>query len=59
MLFGVTPYYVILAEALLAMTLPLLAYRAITARPGPVVALGLVQALWIYVAGRIAYALLG
>lgn len=59
MLFGVTPYYVILAEALLSMSLPLLAYRAITARPGQVVALGLVQALWIYVAGRIAYALVG
>lgn len=59
LLFGVTPYYVILAEALLSMSLPLLAYKAISARPGQVVVLGLVQSLWIYVAGRIAYALLG
>jgi hypothetical protein len=59
LLLGVTPYYVILAEMLLSMSLPLLAYLAIGARPGKVVALGLVQALWIYVAGRIAYALVG
>lgn len=59
LLFGVTPYYVILAEALLAMSLPLLAYAAITARPGKIVVLGLLQSLWIYVAGRIAFALVG
>ncbi len=59
LLLGVTPYYVILAEALLAMTLPLLAYRAMSARAGQVVVLGLLQALWIYIAGRIAYALVG
>ncbi len=59
LLFGVTPYYVILAEALLSMSLPLLCYRVISARPGEVVLLGLLQSLWIYVAGRIAYALLG
>ncbi len=59
MLFGVTPYYVILAEALLSLTLPVLAYRAISARPAQVIVLGLVQSLWIYLAGRIAYALVG
>lgn len=59
LLFGVTPYYVILAEALLSMSLPLLAFMAISAKPGQVVVLGLVQSLWIYIAGRIAYALVG
>ncbi len=59
LLFGVTPYYVILAEALLSMSLPLLAYKAISAQSGQVVVLGLVQSLWIYIAGRIAYALVG
>jgi hypothetical protein len=59
LLLGVTPYYVILAEALLSMSLPLLCYQVISARPGKIVLLGLVQSLWIYIAGRIAYALLG
>jgi hypothetical protein len=59
LLLGVTPHYVILAEALLSLTLPLFACWVISAKLGKIVALGLAQALWIYVAGRIAYALVG
>lgn len=59
-LFGVVPHYVILAEALLAFVIPLLLLRlSARSRWSTVVGLGLAQALCIYIAGRIAHALVG
>lgn len=60
MLFGATPYYVILAETLLSLALPLLV-ASISARTSArtLVALAALEAAWIYVAGRISYGLVG
>ncbi|MBL8975537.1 MAG: hypothetical protein JNK56_33360 [Myxococcales bacterium] len=59
-LFGVVPHYVILAEALLAFVIPLLLLRlSPRTRWSAVVGLGAAQACFIYLAGRIAHALVG
>ncbi len=59
-LFGVVPHYVILAEALLAFVIPLLLLRlSPRTRWSTVVGLGAAQAFFIYLAGRIAHALVG
>jgi len=60
MLFGVTPYYVILAEALICVALPLLVLKISSrTRASTLTWLAAAQALWIYVAGSIAFALVG
>ncbi len=59
MLFGVTPYYVIVAEALTVATLPLLATLDTRAEWRQVLLYGALQALWLNIAGRIAFALVG
>jgi hypothetical protein len=59
LLFDATPPYVILAEAMLSLTLPLFAFWVMSSRPGRIVLLAAVQSAWIYVAGRIAYGLVG
>lgn len=60
MLFGVTPYYVIMAEALLSLAVPLLVLPISERTRTPViVALAVVESLWIYGAGRISFALIG
>lgn len=59
MILGAVPHYVILAEAMLGMVMPLLLLRVSTTPWRGVIGLGALQALAIYVAGRIAYALVG
>lgn len=60
MLFGVTPYYVILAEALLSLALPLLVAGISERTPvGSLMVRAAIQSIWIYAAGRIAFALVG
>ncbi len=60
MLFGVTPYYVILAESLLTLALPLVVLPlSERTRAGLLIALAAVESLWIFVAGWIAFALVG
>ena len=59
MVLGAVPHYVILAEAMLGMVIPLLLLRAAETSWRGVVGLGALQALAIYVAGRIAFALVG
>lgn len=60
MILGAVPVYVILAEALLGLVIPLLLLRVTATTPWRRVALlGALQALAIYIAGRIAYALVG
>jgi len=60
MLFSVTPYYVILAEVLISAALPLLVLKISRRTPvSTLIWLAAAQALWIYVAGRISFSLLG
>lgn len=59
LLFGTTPHYVIVAEAMLSLTLPIFAFWAMSSGTGRIVLLAALQSAWIYVAGRIAYALVG
>jgi uncharacterized membrane protein YuzA (DUF378 family) len=60
MLLGVTPYYVILAESLLSLALPLVvAPISERTRVGLLIALAAAESLWIFVAGWIAFSLVG
>jgi len=59
MILGAVPHYVILAEAMLGMVIPLLLLRVASTSWRGILALGVVQSLAIYIAGRIAYALVG
>jgi hypothetical protein len=60
MLFGVTPYYVILAESLLTLALPLVVLPiSERSRAGLILALAALESLWIYGAGRLSFALVG
>ncbi|HEX8823444.1 MAG TPA: hypothetical protein VF794_26190 [Archangium sp.] len=59
MLFGVTPYYVILAEVLLSLALPLVVSHVAQARGPKVVALGVAQSVWLLLTGVFASWLVG
>ncbi|MBL9103004.1 MAG: hypothetical protein JNL82_18815 [Myxococcales bacterium] len=59
MVLGAVPHYVILAEAMLGMVIPLLLLRAAETSWRGVIVLGALQAAAIYVAGRVAFALVG
>jgi hypothetical protein len=59
MVLGAVPHYVIFAEAMLGLVIPLLLLRVASTSWRGVVGLGALQALAIYVAGRIAFALVG
>lgn len=60
LVLGVVPHYVIFAEAILGFVMPLLLMRlSATTRWRAVVGLGAAQALCIYIAGRVAFALVG
>jgi len=59
MLFGTTPWYVILAEMLLSAALPRVVQEVSRRGVGAAVLLGVVQAVWILLTGRLAYTLVG
>jgi hypothetical protein len=55
LLFGTTPYYVILGETLLSAALPALVTRVSASSYGRAVLLGLAQAAWILLTGVFAW----
>jgi hypothetical protein len=54
MFLGVTPYYVILAEVLLSLALPLVVSQVAQARGFKLVALGVAQSVWLLLTGVFA-----
>jgi hypothetical protein len=59
MLFGTTPWYVILSELLLSAALPLVMKGVSRSGLWGAVLLGVAQAAWVLLTGVLAYALVG